>query len=523
MADRWLDGVETGWSIPLMLIAFAAIWVLILSLAYLDAGLHPDVLEAWSAGRTLDWGNDKHPPLMGWITHAWTSVMPLSDWSMQCLAMVNAAMALWFVDLIARRFVRGDKRAIILLLAMLLPAYHLHAQRFNANAVLLAVWPLAIYCFLRSFETRAIGWAIAAGAASALAMLGKYYSAFLIASFVAAAIVHPRRLDYLRSPAPWVSTIAGFVVLAPHLYWLGSHQFATFTYVFQFRGGMPLADAGFRAAKFVAGIAAWLSLPLLIWLAVLRPRAAEPAPADDGLQLLRLVFIGTILFPVLAAISLGSTMPGIWALQGLFLGIILFVARGTHPDREKTLKLSTMIAVLTLLAVIPALLHAVYRNQHPFKEGRNFYEPAAMELTQRWRARTSSPLAFVSGEDSLAFAAAFYGADHPVHRRPFEMQGENGSPPWMQRQGWAALCFETNVECVGWLRQLAGRNPHAVLDSFTVHSSLFGQPGRSANVRALMAPPPDDGRRKQGEAGDFIARSRFCTRPQASQRTTAKL
>jgi 4-amino-4-deoxy-L-arabinose transferase-like glycosyltransferase len=64
---------------------------------------------------------------------------------------------------------------------------------------------------------------MAAGATAALAMMGKYYSAFLVGGFVLAAIVHPqqRRL-YFSSLAPWVSTIAGLVVLAPHLYWLAT-------------------------------------------------------------------------------------------------------------------------------------------------------------------------------------------------------------------------------------------------------------------------------------------------------------
>src|SRR6266850_8269649 len=88
--------------------------------------------------------------------------------ALQLMALVNAAFALWTVDLISRRFVKGDKRVIVLLLLMLLPIYQFHAQRFNANAVLLATWPLATYCFLRSFENREIRWAIAAGAAGAL-------------------------------------------------------------------------------------------------------------------------------------------------------------------------------------------------------------------------------------------------------------------------------------------------------------------------------------------------------------------
>jgi 4-amino-4-deoxy-L-arabinose transferase-like glycosyltransferase len=130
---------------------------------------------------------------MGWVARLWTLVFPLTDWSFQLLSMTNAAVALWAVDLIARRFVRGDSRAVILLLLMLLPAYQFHAQRFNANTVLLAIWPLATYCFLRSYETRAVGWAAATGVLAALAMLGKYYSIFLIGSFALAAIVHPQR------------------------------------------------------------------------------------------------------------------------------------------------------------------------------------------------------------------------------------------------------------------------------------------------------------------------------------------
>src|SRR5260370_10975320 len=149
----WLDGIEKGWGIPVLIVGFAATWMLFLTIAYLSGDLHPDVLETWSVGRSFAWGNAKHPPLMGWVAHAWTLVFPLTDWSFRLLAMTNAGVALWAVDLIARRFVRGDKRAVVLLLLMLLPAYQFHAQRFNGNAVLLAIWPLATYCFLRSFAT----------------------------------------------------------------------------------------------------------------------------------------------------------------------------------------------------------------------------------------------------------------------------------------------------------------------------------------------------------------------------------
>ena len=92
LLDRWLDGVEEGWGIPLLLAVFVMLWTAFLVLAYQNAGLHPDVIEAWVSGRTLDWGGAKHPPLMGWVTHLWMLVFPVRDcpftcwpWSMQRL------------------------------------------------------------------------------------------------------------------------------------------------------------------------------------------------------------------------------------------------------------------------------------------------------------------------------------------------------------------------------------------------------------------------------------------------------
>src|SRR5260370_7609180 len=100
---------------------------------------------------------------------------------------------------------------------MLLPTYQFHAQRFNANTVLLATWPIATYCFLRSFETRQVVWAIAPGATATLAMLGKYYSVFLIGGFVVTPLVYPTRPPYFVSLAPFFPSLVAFVLLFPLL------------------------------------------------------------------------------------------------------------------------------------------------------------------------------------------------------------------------------------------------------------------------------------------------------------------
>ena len=92
-----MDGVEAGWAIPLLLFAFIAVWQAFLSIAYFGGDLHPDVLETWTLGRSAAWGYSKHPPLMGWVARAWTSIFPLRNWSFQLMALTNSAIALWAI------------------------------------------------------------------------------------------------------------------------------------------------------------------------------------------------------------------------------------------------------------------------------------------------------------------------------------------------------------------------------------------------------------------------------------------
>lgn len=491
----WLDGIEKGWGVPLLLACFVAVWTTYLAIAYWGSGLHPDVLETWTLGRWLEWGYPKHPPLMGWIARGWTSLFPLTDWSLQLMAMVNAAVALWVIDRIAARFVAGEKRVVIQLLLMLLPVYQFHAQRFNANSVLLAIWPIAMYCFLRSFEERSLRWAAATGVSTALAMLGKYYSVFLIASLALAALLHPARRRYFLSPVPWVSAAAGLATLSPHLHWLAT------TGAEPFNHALAHARASFLIAItevyfFLTGLAAALASSAVAWLFIagyrLKRLPEQFRNMDSGLWLLVLVSCGTIALPVVTSLAIGTDLPSLWALQGLFLFVLPVVCCTDYAiSRFHTVNLAVLAGSIALIAtVVAAPVHALYRNANGYEEGRNLYRPAALELTRRWRAMTGTPLQAVSGDDALAFATAFYSPDHPYYVRPFAYQHSWKIPrKTILERGWAALCFADQLECVAWLRDTAQHVEDSVQPSFEVQAELLGRPGVKRTIIALLVPP----------------------------------
>jgi 4-amino-4-deoxy-L-arabinose transferase-like glycosyltransferase len=492
----WLDGIEAGWAIPLLLLGFIAVWQTFLSIAYIGGDLHPDVLETWTLGRSIEWGYAKHPPLMGWVARAWTWVFPLANWSFQLMALTNSAIALWIVDLISRRFASGDKRLVVLLLLMLLPTYQFHAQRFNANAVLLATWPLATYCFLRSFETRGLGWAVAAGTTAALAMLGKYYSVFLIGSFVFAAVLHPQRRFYFGSSAPWVSVFIGLAALGPHLHWLVTTGAKPFAYALATHAGKPFGRSLIEALLFIPGVAMVLALPVAAWVLIAGDRlkrfSQDFRALNPGLWLLFLVSIGTVVFPAITAAALGTDMQPIWALQGLFLFAILIVCGASYPiERFHAVNLAVVVIGSALLAsVVVAPVHALYRNIHPLHEGRNFYQLAAEELTRQWHMRSDAVVPAVGGDDDLALALAFYSADHPVYEDHLVNPGVKSLPdPATFERGWAALCFGEDINCAAAMERVAVQAHRFIRSEFAVRSMLAGQPGASQRFTAVMVPP----------------------------------
>lgn len=492
--DVWLDGIARGWGIPAALAVFVALWVAILHVAYLSGDLHPDTIEAWSLGRTLAWGSMKHPPLMSWIARAWATLFPLTDWSFHLLAMVNSAFGLWAVDLIARRYVGGDKRALLLLLLLWLPVYQFHAQRFNANAVLLPLWPLATLCFLRSFETRQLGWAMAAGVVSALAILGKYYSAFLVVGFAVAALCHPQRRVYFMSAAPWVSAIVGALALVPHAHWMLTSGVGPFDYALAAHGGVPIAAAATSALLFLLGVVATLALPLVILAVLIWPRwrdyAADLRSLKPGLLLLLSIGIVTIVVPPLVTIVLRSTITATWAAQGLFLFVLVAVCASTFSiSRNAVDWLAALSLAATVLALALAPVHAIYRNATPFKEGRSYYDLAAQELDRRWHAQSAAPLATVSG-DTLAMSLSFYDHEHPAFIAPNDGSFVSGVPPRaVLQKGWAAVCLHDEADCLLWIRQIASVVPGAQSLTFSVQPQLWGRPGRPAQVSALIVPP----------------------------------
>jgi hypothetical protein len=330
-------------------------------------------------------------------------------------------------------------------------------------------------------------------------MLGKYYSVFLLGGFAVAAIAHPQRRAYFTSSAPWISVATGLAALVPHIYWLATTGAKPFAYALDRHAGKPVIQSLIEAALFLVGTAAMLAVPAAICAFVagerLKTIRQDVLVMDDRLLLLFSIGIATIAFPTMIAAGFRTDMPPIWVMQGLFLFVIPMVCglRDPIPRAHAVNLAASAIGIALFAAFVAAPIHAVYRNDHPLGEGRNFYRRAADEVTRLWHAQSDTPLAAVGGDDGLAFALAFYSPDHPIYDELIVHPRNEYLPDDVTfDSGWAALCYAEAIYCIQSMERTAARFPRFVRTDFVLQSTLLGDPGAVQRFTAFIVLPSPD-------------------------------
>jgi 4-amino-4-deoxy-L-arabinose transferase-like glycosyltransferase len=489
--DAWFDLENNGRAVGILLLLFVLTWTAFHVVSYAFVDLHPDIVEIYAWSRHPSAGYYKHPPLGSLIAANWFTIFPAADWSFHLLAMVNAAVALFAIDRIARLHVSGDKRLLVLLLLLLTPFYQFHGQRFGANQVLLTTWPIATYCFLRAFKTRGIVWSAAAGAAAGLAMLGKYYSIYLVAAFIVAALTHPARWTYLRSPSPWISAAVGLIVLAPHLRWLMTSSFTPFDYIHAAHGNSSLAAVIASVGYYLAGAVGYVALPIALYGLAVRPNratlAASLSPSDPDRRMLVVLLAAQLLLPALSAPFLGVELTSLWTMQAWFLlPIVLLAPQAAVVPRTKAVHIAASVLGISALVLLAAPVVAWNKHANGTKHGQSFYRSISDRITQEWRRHTDKPLTIIMGD--LAEAVTFYSPDHPDAVPFFNLK----VAPWvtpdrLEQEGYVVLCDQP--ECANEATRRAMVKPHAIRYEIELSRRHLGQEGPRARFTVVIVPP----------------------------------
>src|SRR5919109_1020586 len=146
----------------------------------------------------------------------------------------------------------------------LYPIFNFKGFKYNTDLLQLVTLPLVVLAYLNAFEKRSVKSGVWLGLAGALALMTKYSVLTLIGAIGLAALIHPERLKFLRSPAPWVAIATLFVAMIPHLIWLRDVDFVPLTYAGDVYGLSSRAQSAQLVLAYIGHNLALLALPVAL-------------------------------------------------------------------------------------------------------------------------------------------------------------------------------------------------------------------------------------------------------------------
>src|ERR1700748_2444841 len=263
---------------PRLVIGFAILHAMLRNIILIQLkaaqDIHFDVAEAFAWGQKFQLGYGKHPPLSGWVAGLWFQIFPAANWSTYALAMATVSCGLvisWFTAL---RVVDRRRAFFVVVMLALYPIFNFKGFKYNPDLLQLVTLPLVVLAYLDAFEKRSWLSGILLGLAGASALMTKYWVLTMIRAIGLAALIHPERMKFLRSPAPWVAIATAIVAMIPHLIWLKQVDFVPLTYAGDVYGLSNHMQSAMLVLGYIGHNLALLALPVVIaaLLLLLPPR-----------------------------------------------------------------------------------------------------------------------------------------------------------------------------------------------------------------------------------------------------------
>jgi hypothetical protein len=328
------------------------------------------------------------------------------------------------------------------------------------------------------------------GLAAAACTLTIYSGLIGVAAIGLAALLHPNRMHFLRSPAPWVAALVFCIALTPHLLWLIKWNYPTLQWASSLareRGGV------LRTLEYLGHHFALIAIPVAIGAALLWPwrRALNAFAARQPDAFLVLVISSVLVFLApAAALLMGSYLRLDWGNPLFFLvPLTLLVLVPLLVQRRAVARAGIVATVFTLILLIASPIYPwVNYRLRPVGGSHAPYHEIAEELTRLWRARFNSPLPIVVGGYELAAYVVFYSPDHPKMYADFDpaLSSWIDYPGELKRKGFAGACLPYGPDCIAKLDAL---DPAAERLSVSVTRQIGGVKGDTMIYEVRISKP----------------------------------
>jgi hypothetical protein len=352
------------------------------------------------------------------------------------------------------------------------------------------------------------------GLAAALALMTKYWVLTMIGAIGLAALIHPERLKFLRSPAPWVAIATFAVAMIPHLVWLRSVDFVPLTYAGDVYGLSSRAQNIQLVLGYIGHNFALLAFPVALaaialagtprwWVKLLqRPsalyshawsRGANPAVNASQALNVWIIQLVVAIGPPLGGLIFTVYMKTDWGISLFFLTPLALVAiPWLRLPRIALFNLAAIWLAITL-AALAASPYIAAKEMALYPNGASTYgarSQLARELTEAWQSRFHTRWAVVAGTTEVGEPMTFYSPDHPAPFTPGEIWSSGlTSLEEARRLGFIGICDTTDGRlpaCDAWMAA-NGRNAEQL--AIATQRFFHGHPGPAISWKVYIVPP----------------------------------
>ena len=481
-------------SLFLLIAAHVITMTLFPIIARLPGPVWDDMMEAWAWGQQFQLGYYKHPPLYAWISGLWFRILPRTDASYYALSAINIGAGLAGVWRLSRLLLRGYARLSTVSLLLFAPSYHYLATNFNANTILLSIWPWTAYYFVKSLQSNSWQDGIAFGVLCGCALLGKYYSILLLVSCFLAALLHPRRRTYFRSAAPYCAVAACATVFAPHAWWAINSGLPTVAYALsKCARQMPLNTYSAITTGLVAIVANALGATILLvalgrrWM-VLVCRVWRSWKSPQCAWLMMLGFGPIVLTLALGIVGYVKVAPNFLIPTVYILPLLVLIAIGPAltPRRACAIMIAAALFMVFTLAVSPIVAYASVTLR--LDDRARIGPDVAMAATEFWHEEVGAPIRIAAGTEAFSLALPFYSADGPDEFTHFNVR----HAPWITperiaREGMVSVCAATDATCLEQAKRYETAETKRRQRVF--QKSFWGVRGTPIEVIIITVPP----------------------------------
>jgi len=409
------------------------VWTLIPTFSNVNLPL--DTIEHLAWASNLDWGFNKHPPLVAFVLEFFFQIFGSQDWAYYFLSQIFVISTFFIVWIFSKEFFQNQTYCLIsIFLLEGIYFYNFTSPEFNVNVCQLPFWALSVLYAWKGFkDNKIVDWLLF-GLFGALGILSKYLFVYLLAAmdiFLCYMII--KKKANFKS---LISLIPFFLILFPHLIWLTENDYITITYGLHRTGtgNQNFLDHFLHPVIFLAKQIGILIPFFAMFLFLLSKFKTKFNFKDQKLLFLLSISILPIVLVFLTSLIMGVKIRTMWMTPFyLFFGVLFVYLFQKKIDLKKINKFFTVFLVLFILSPVTYLYISISetdkRTDYPGKE-------IARLVQKKWNNNFRNEIKIVIGDEWSAGNLSYH---------------LNSRPTWMNslKDGVSTIGFNEGVIYVG--------------------------------------------------------------------------